>query len=452
MDQESPSTADVSTMSPAPNLNPLATRISAADFTMAVVGIGRVGLPLALSFADRGVTVVGVDRNPEHVDTVNGGILPFLEHGAEPLLKETLDLGTFRATTDSRTAVSEADVVVLTVGTPLDTNLRADTSQLVSALQEIGPGLQPGTLVITRSTISPGTTERVVVPTLEKLSGLKAGEDLFVAFCPERIAEGKAVEELRELPEIIGGIDEPSTEMAAAVFNLLSESKLIHRTDPLSAELAKLFTNVYRYVNFALANEYALIAEHYERDAHHIIQILRDGYDRAPIPMPGPAGGPCLSKDGYFLIEELTFPDFVLTAWKLNDSVPAHLVQRLRKAIKRTGVGLEETKVAVLGRAFKADIDDDRLSPAVRVVELLERLGANVAVHDPYLSDLPLDDALAGARGVILATNHSMYYKLDLSRLAELVDPECVIVDAWGVFDPKKADELGLELNTFGRG
>ena len=426
--------------------------IRSGRFTMAVIGIGRVGLPFALSFADVGVRVLGVDRDPAHVEKVNDGVLPFVEHGAEPLLKETLDLGTFEATTDSHSAVSKADVVVLTVGTPLNTDLRADTSQLVSALTEIGGALKPGTLVITRSTISPGTTERVVVPKLEELSGLIAGEDLFIAFCPERIAEGRAVEELRTLPEIIGGVDETSTDLAEAVFRLLSNDKLIHRTDPLSAELAKLFTNVYRYVNFALANEYALIAEHYERDAHHIIHILREGYDRAPIPMPGPAGGPCLSKDGYFLIEELTFPDFVLTAWKLNDSVPAHLVQRLKKAIKRHGVSLNKTKIAVLGKAFKADIDDDRLSPAVRVVELLERLGADVAVHDPYLSDLPLDDVLKDAHGVVLATNHSMYYKLDLSRLAELVHPDCVLVDAWGVFDPEKAAALGLELNTFGRG
>lgn len=439
-------------MAPGERFTHLHEKIDLLDFRLSVIGIGRVGLPLALSFADRGVQVLGVDRNPAHVDVVNDGVIPFLEPGAEPLLKEALDLGTFSATTDSEAAVASSDVVVLTVGTPLDTNLRADTSQLVAALTEVGSSLRPGTLVITRSTISPGTTERIVVPTLEQLSGLVAGEDLFVAFCPERIAEGKAVEELRELPEIIGGYDKLSTELAESVFRILSPTKLIHRTDPRSAELAKLFTNVYRYVNFALANEYALIAEHYERDAHHIIEMLRDGYERAPIPLPGPAGGPCLTKDGYFLIEELTFPDFVLTAWKLNDSVPAHLVQRLQAAIKRGGVSLASTKIAVLGKAFKADIDDDRLSPAVRVAELIERLGAQVVVHDPYLSEVPLDEALRGAHGVVLATNHSMYYKLDLARLAELVDPECVLIDAWGVFDPAVADELGLELNTFGRG
>ncbi len=434
------------------NLSDLQSRIADADFTMAVIGIGRVGLPFALSFADRGVKVLGVDRNPEHVELVNSGVLPFIEHGAEPLLKEALDVGTFEATTDSVGAVEEADVVVLTVGTPLNTDLRADTSQLVGALTEIGPALTPGTLVIARSTVSPGTTEHVVVPNLATLSGLTVGEDLFVAFCPERIAEGKAVEELRELPEIIGGFDETSGDLAEAVFALLNPEKLLHRSDPLSAELAKLFTNVYRYVNFALANEYALIAEHYERDAHQIIRMLRDGYKRAPIPLPGPAGGPCLSKDGYFLIEELTFPDFVLTAWKLNDSVPAHLVQRLRSGMKQQGLSMQDTKVAVLGQAFKADIDDDRLSPALRVIEMLERLGADVVVHDPYLSEVDLDHALRDAHGVILATNHSMYYQLELSRIAELVDADCVLVDAWGVFDAEEAEKAGLELNTFGRG
>ena len=439
-------------MSESPRSTHLLRRVEAANFTMAVIGIGRVGLPLALSFAHRGINVLGVDRNPDHVELINSGVLPFIEHGAEPLLKEALNEGNFHATIDSARAVGAADVVILTVGTPLNVDLRADTSQLESALQEIGPALTPGTLVITRSTISPGTTERVVVPTLERLSGLRLGHDLYVAFCPERIAEGKAVEELQELPEIIGGADEPSTVLAEAVFRVLSPDKLIHRSDPLSAELAKLFTNVYRYVNFALANEYALISEHYGRDAHQIIRMLREGYDRAPVPLPGPAGGPCLSKDGYFLIEELTFPDFVLTAWKLNDSVPAHLVSRLKIALERKGRVIKGMKVTVLGKAFKADIDDDRLSPAVRVAEMLERIGAQVVVHDPYLTDINLDRALEGAGGVVLATNHSVYSSIEMTRIAELVDPECVIVDAWAVFDPVEAEKAGLDLVTFGRG
>ena len=431
---------------------PLQERITNGSFNLSVVGIGRVGLPLALSFAKHGVHVIGIDRNPEHVELVNSGVMPFLERGAKTLLKDTLHGKTFQATTDTRSAVARSDVVVLTVGTPLSANLRADTSQLEDALEEIGPALSPDTLVITRSTVSPGTTERLVAPTLERLSGLQLGVDLFVAFCPERIAEGNALQELQQLPEIIGSTDELSGHLAEALFTLLGPDKLMNRTDPLSAELAKLFTNVYRYVNFALANEYALIAEHYGRDAHQIIRMLRQDYDRAPVPLPGPAGGPCLSKDGYFLIEELAFPDFVLTAWKLNDSVPAHLVRRLNEALKQAGHDISGLKITVLGRAFKADIDDDRLSPAVRVIEMLERLGANVVVHDPYIEDIELEDALENAIGVVLATNHRMYYDLDMARVAELVAPSCVIVDAWAVFDPGDALAKGLDLRTFGRG
>ena len=423
-----------------------------APTTLAVVGIGRVGLPLAISFAEAGLKVLGVDRDPDHVDRVNAGILPFIEEGAEEPLKRVINSGNLRATLDGPSAIAQADAVIVTVGTPLGSDFRADRSQVEAALAAWGGSLKEGALVVMRSTLSPGTTNNVVVPALEKATGRKLGDGLFVAFCPERIAEGKAMEELKTLPEIIGGVDDASSERAAALFRRLAPNKEIRIIDALSAELAKLYGNVYRYVTFALANEYALIAEHYGRDAHQIISTLRDGYDRAPVPLPGLAGGPCLSKDGYFLIEELTFPDFVLTAWKLNDSVPAHLVQRLRVAIQRSGQSMESTKIAVLGQAFKADIDDDRLSPAVRVVELLERLGADVAVHDPYLSDRQLDDVLAGAHGVILATNHSMYYKLDMARVAELVGPDCVLVDAWGVFDADAAEQAGLELNTFGRG
>jgi nucleotide sugar dehydrogenase len=292
----------------------------------------------------------------------------------------------------------------------------------------------------------------VVVPTLERLTGRTLGTGLFVAFCPERIAEGKAMEELRSLPEIVGGVDARSTQLAAELFRVLGPSKVIHRTDSLSAELAKLFGNVYRYVSFALANEYALISEHYGRDAHSIIGMVRDGYPRAPLPLPGPAGGPCLSKDGYFLIEELTFPDFVLTAWKLNDSVPIHMVDRVGAELDRRGVGYRGARVTVLGRAFKADIDDDRMSPSLRIIEALKRRGAEVVVHDPYLDPLPMEDALAGSSVVILATNHRVYRDLDPVKVAQLVADECVVGDCWGMFDPVEWEAAGLRVITLGKG
>ncbi|HSJ35608.1 MAG TPA: nucleotide sugar dehydrogenase [Acidimicrobiia bacterium] len=420
--------------------------------TLAVVGIGRVGLPLAISFAEAGLRVLGVDRDPAHVERVNAGILPFIEHGAEEPLKRVIDNGNLRATVDGPSAISQADAVIVTVGTPLGSDFRVDRTQVEAALSSWGGSLKPGALVVMRSTLSPGTTENLVVPTLERATGRKLGDGLFVAFCPERIAEGKAMEELKTLPEIIGGVDDASSERAADLFRRLAPDKEIRKTDSLSAELAKLYGNVYRYVTFALANEYALIAEHYGRDAHHIISTLRDGYSRAPVPLPGLAGGPCLSKDGYFLIEELTFPDFVLTAWKLNDSMAAHMVERLSRALEKQGKDLAGTKVAVLGQAFKADIDDDRLSPSLRVIEALERRQAEVRVHDPYLREETLDEVLRDAEAVVLATNHAQYGDIDPQYLADLVAEGCVVAECWAMFDPEAFAGQGIEVITLGRG
>jgi UDP-N-acetyl-D-mannosaminuronic acid dehydrogenase len=428
-----------------------AEAIRKGEATVAVVGIGRVGLPLAISFATAGFKVIGVDRDQAHVDRVNSGQLPFVEIGAQPLLEKALSEGTFAATSEAETAISEADAVVVTVGTPLGADLRADRSQVVAAIESWGHVLREGALVVMRSTLTPGTTDNLVAPALEKATGFTLGESLFVAFCPERIAEGKAMEELKSLPEIVGGVDAASTELAADLFRALSPDKQIRKLDALGAELAKLFGNVYRYVNFALANEYALIAEHYGRDAHEIITTLRDGYPRAPVPLPGLAGGPCLSKDGYFLIEELTFPDFVLTAWKLNDSMAAHMVDRMGAELTRRGKSFVGAKVAVLGQAFKADIDDDRLSPSLRVVEALERRRAEVHVHDPYLGTEGLDVVVKDAEAIILATNHREYYDIDAKSLADLAAPDCVVADCWNVFDPSEFNKAGLELITLGR-
>jgi len=430
----------------------LERRIESRDFTMTVVGIGRVGLPLAISFAMEGVRVFGVDRDLEHVQRVAAGDLPFVEHGAASQLMAVLGSGSFVPTGDAAGSLSESDVVVLTVGTPIGDGMQPDHSQIEAAAATLAANLRADTLVILRSTVAPGTTERVVVPAIEETTGLRLGKDLFVAFCPERIAEGRAIEELRQLPEIVGGVDEPSARLAGRVFQLLGPTKLIHLTDALSAELAKLFTNVYRYVNFALANEYGLIAEHYERDAHQIIKMLREDYPRAPIPLPGPAGGPCLSKDGYFLIQEISYPDFVLTAWKLNESIPVHVAQRLGRVMALGGRQLSGARVAVLGRAFKADIDDDRLSPSLRLIETLQRMGADVHVHDPYLPSESLEDALSEADAIVLATNHQVYGELDPKEVSKLVKPDCVVADCWAMLDAESWSLAGFEIFALGRG
>lgn len=423
----------------------LLDRIRDREARIAIVGMGRVGLPLAVAFASAGFRVSGVEPDEERRRSIELGKMPFQEPGAEPMLAAAVAAGSLTASALPGEVVPEADVIVLCLGTPLSSDLRPDYSQLASALQGLSPHVRAGQLIIQRSTVSPGTLERVVLPLFDT-------PGLLAAACPERIAEGKAMDELATLPEIVGGVDEHSADAAAALFATLGEGKPVHRTTPTSAELAKLFTNVYRYVNFALANEFALLAEYYRSDVHEILRLANADYPRAAIPSPGPAGGPCLSKDGYFLVEELSLPDFVLTAWKLNDSTPAYVVRRLARRLEARGARVSGTAVAVLGRTFKRDSDDERQSPAVRIIELLERSGASVRVHDPHTGGLGVEEALDGAGAFVLATNHSAFDDLDPSLVASRLVAPRVGIDCWGVLDREAFRSAGIELLTFGVG
>jgi UDP-N-acetyl-D-mannosaminuronic acid dehydrogenase len=429
----------------------LAERIARGEASVAIIGMGRVGLPLGIAFARAGLRVRGVDADPSRCREIELGKMPFHEPGSEQPLLDAVNTGALTVHQDPADAVPQADAIILCVPTPLAADLRADYGQLRAALDDLAPHLHPGQLLILRSTVSPGTLLKVVLPHLKEQVP-DVADRLLLAACPERIAEGQAMEELSDLPEIVGGMDAESTEAASALFLMLNPRKKLHRTDPTSAELAKLFTNVYRYVNFALANEFAILAEHYQVDAHRIVEMVNQGYPRASIPRPGPAGGPCLSKDGYFLVEELTLPDFVLLAWKLNDTMPAHVVRRLARRLATHGVDLAGTPVAVLGQTFKRNSDDVRQSPALRATDILRREGAQVRTHDPFIAGPPLREVLTGARAFILATNHSAYDTLTAEELLSTMEAPRVGVDCWGVLDRNAFTGAGIDLATLGVG
>jgi len=294
--------------------------------------------------------------------------------------------------------------------------------------------------------VPPGTTENVGRILAEK-TGLEPGRDFHLAYCPERILEGRALEELRTLPEIVGGWNEESSERAARLFRLLNPSKKILKVSPRVAELAKLFTNIYRYVNFALANQLALVAEHYGVDAYEAIRVANEDYPRSRIPLPGPAGGPCLYKDGYML-NYTPFIDFIKSAWHLNESIPLHLLSRMKE---RVG-SLFGKKVALLGLAFKADSDDTRQSPALKLLNALRAEGCEVVAHDPHVESAPLSSALSRAEVVVLAVNHSRFRELTPSLLAGMVKPGALLVDCWGFFNPSEVKKAGLKYLGLGRG
>ncbi len=397
--------------------------------TVSVVGVGRVGLPLAIFLAEMGHTVWGIDTDQNKIAVVNKGQMPFMEEGAGSLLKKHINKNLFVTTNFQN--VKKTDVIILTLGTPVDENMNPSLVQIDRALETIKPYLKKGQLLILRSTVSPGTTEYVESYLSEQ--GFKVGTNFYLAFCPERIAEGKSLSELSTLPQIVGGIEKNSTRKATQFFKDMGIE--VNAADSVSAELAKLFTNMYRYINFAIANEFMILAGNYHRDIYKVVDLVNKNYKRGGLSLPGLTGGPCLFKDGFFLIGDVPFADLIVTSWKINESIPLFLIKKIRERTKLRG-----KKAVILGLSFKAEIDDTRESLAFKVKKALERERANVFLHDPYVPgyQTDLNETLNGADLVFLATNHNFYKQMDINNVKKLVSENCIICDVWNVFKTNK--------------
>lgn len=410
---------------------------------IAVIGIGRVGLPFALVLAEEGFNVYGIGRDKEKIEKIKGGKMPFVEKDGERLLKKHVNKNFYPTVDYSK--VSECEYIILTLGTPIDENMNPVYDQINSVLEKIKPYLQKEQTLILRSTVAPTTTDYVKL-FINDIKGLQVGNNFYLAFCPERIAEGFAIEEIKSIPQIIGGVDSKSTEKAQSLFKKMGVETLV--SDDVSAELAKLFTNMYRYINFAVANEFMVLADNYNRDIYKIIGMVNHKYKRGGLTLPGLTGGPCLFKDGFFLISDLPFSDLISTSWKINESVPLLLVKRVKERTK-----LDGKKVALLGLAFKSDIDDIRESLSFKARKAFLRERAKVVLHDPYVKKYIYQEiesdvykAVTGADVVFIATNHKEYKNLDIKKIIKLVSKDCIICDVWNVFKTDKivftADQL----------
>jgi UDP-N-acetyl-D-mannosaminuronic acid dehydrogenase len=400
----------------------------AFEYDVSVVGLGRVGLPLALSFADRGLDTIGIDKDTEPIESVRAGVMPFQERGTQELLERVVQKGGLRLSERIEDAAA-ARHIVLTVGTPSLWHIEIDISDIRAVLDALLPVLRHGHVLVLRSTVAPGTTD-FVAGYLEQQRGLVIGQDVFVAHAPERIAENHFVEEIATLPHIVGGVDEPSTDAVAALFEVFGSR--IERTTPAQAELAKIWTNIYRYANFALPNLLMMNCEQYGANVFDVIDLINRDYPRGGIAMPGLTGGTCLRKDFAFSEERSNAPGMLMSVSRVNESIPYFLVEGMKR---RLG-SLRGRKVAVLGLTFKRDSDDLRDSLAPKLMRLLERELATVVAHDPHapVASEALDDALTGADVVVVATNHSEFGDAGtLSALAERTAEGCLVVDPWNV-------------------
>jgi UDP-N-acetyl-D-mannosaminuronic acid dehydrogenase len=407
------------------------------SYDVAIIGCGRVGLPLALAFADRGLRTLGIDNDAERLGAVRSGRMPFAEPGADEVLKRTQVAWSERAAD-----AAQADAIVLTLGTPSFSHIEIDMRDIRAVLDDLLPVLRPGHVLVLRSTIAPGTTE-FVAGYLAKHRGLDVGREVFVAHVPERIAAGRFFDEIGTLPCIVGGVGERSGEEAGRLFEVLGAP--IVRTSPVEAELAKIWTNILRYAMFALPNRLMMECEQYGANVFEVIDLINRDYPRGGMPLPGFTAGTCLRKDFTFSEERSPAPGMLLAVSRVHESVPLFVVEGLKR---RLGT-LNGRKVAVLGLAFKADTDDERDSLAHKLVRLLERELADVAVHDPHVSTptQSFADAILDADAVVVATNHSEFRGREVLRaIADSAKGDAVLADPWNCFGTEQVFARPAEL------
>jgi UDP-N-acetyl-D-mannosaminuronic acid dehydrogenase len=388
------------------------------DFDVCVVGgCGHVGLPLAITFARAGLKVGVYDINQAAIRQVRAGRMPFLEAGAEPALREvigrTLEVG------DDPGYVTRSKYVVVVIGTPVDEHLNPTFHAMRRFFARLIPHLVDGQCIILRSTVYPGTTEKV--RDLVAASGRK----VHIAFCPERVAEGKAMEELSELPQIVTGCDDVAVEMADELFGRIARYTI--RLSPIEAELTKIFANVWRYIQFATANQFFMMAADYGLDFYRIYDALVRDYPRmAGLPRSGFAAGPCLFKDTMQLAAANN-NNFALghAAMLINEGLPNFLVRHARQRFP-----LERMRVGLLGMAFKAESDDPRESLSYKLRKVLEYEAAEVLCTDVYIEDpafRPLEEVVARSELLFVGAPHREYRDLAL--------PDSMpVVDIWNVF------------------
>jgi nucleotide sugar dehydrogenase len=422
---------------------------------IAVVGLGYVGVTLAVSLAEIGFHVVGWDANPTVRASLQKGIPHVYERGLESLLRTQL-ADTRLVIADSASQINDCHVYIVAVPTPVKDDGKPDLNLLQKATETTARYLQSGDLVILRSTVPVGTCRGLVNQTIEACTSLHVGSDIGVAFAPERTIEGRALEELRALPQIIGGFDRWSLEAASRIFNRLT-STVVHMKSLEEAELVKLINNSSRDLAFAFANEIAIVCEQYNQDAFRVIEAANLGYPRNPVSLPSPGvGGSCLKKDPHFLaaLYPPHLPEIAAIGRKVNEMMPTRVTKRVLDALKEMGKSLSGAEIFLLGFAFKGDPEntDLRDSPTLQVVEFLLGQVDRITGFDPIVSReaveatgvswRSVEDGFAQADAVLFMNNHRDFSKLDVYGLIKTMKLPGIFFDGWHLFNPEEVEKI----------
>ena len=421
--------------------------------TVCVIGLGYVGLPLAVRASERGYRVLGLEMDAKKVELINQGKSPI----EEKFLEENLQKFKVEASTDEK-IISEADIVLICVPTPVDKNYFPDLGPVIGATKLAVKNLKKGALVVLESTVNPGVSEEVVRPLFEE-AGFKVGEDVFIAHCPERINPGDPKWNVTNIPRVVGSFDEQGLKLAKEFYESIVDATIRPMKSIREAEAVKIVENSFRDINIAFVNELAKSFDRLDIDVKDVIlgASTKPFAFMAHFPSCG-VGGHCIPVDPYYLIEHAKKKSgfehkFLSLAREINNSMPSYTVELLQDALNEINVPLKGAKVALLGISYKANVDDVRESPSLKIIELLEEHQADFKVFDPHIlgksTVKTLDEALDGAVAIILATDHNEFKSIDPQIFKDKNIK--VIVDGKNCLDKDKIRELGIIYEGIGR-
>ena len=431
-----------------------------------VIGIGRIGLPTALSFAKSGLQTIGVDINEKLVENINSGKFPLKdEPGYDEIFDSVLKTKKFSATTKIEDAVPNSDLILLSLPTPMDENNIPDYSALRTVSSKLSDILSPNSLVIVESTVEPGFIEDEMISLISKSGRLEIEKSFFIGVCPENANPGEILHDFTNLPRLVGGINLNITKIIKSIYNFVFSVELVEMPDCKTANVVKLTTNVFRDINIAFINELSLMFEKLGIDTNKVLEAAKKKYN-FQVHYPGAGvGGPCLPINSYQLLNTARRTGVKLgiieSGRKINEKMPDHVIDLISDAFRESNIRLDGSDILIFGVSYKPNVKDIQLTPAEHIIEKLKNLGANVHIYDPYftstkifgidtLTTIPDENILKTMNAAVIVTGHDSFKSFKISNFSLMKNP--ILIDTRGIFEPRDAKDANLIFRGLGRG
>ena len=440
--------------------------LNSKTLRVCVIGVGRIGLPTALSFAKSGLQTIGVDINEKLVENINSGKFPLKdEPGYDEIFDNVLKTKKFSATTKIEDAVPNSDLILLSLPTPMDENNVPDYSALRTVASKLSDILSPNSLVIVESTVEPGFIEDEMISLISKSGRLEIEKSFFIGVCPENANPGEILHDFTNLPRLVGGINLNITKIIKSIYNFVFSVELVEMPDCKTANVVKLTTNVFRDINIAFVSELSLMFEKLGIDTNKVLEAAKKKYN-FQVHYPGAGvGGPCLPINSYQLLNTARRTGVKLgiieSARKINEKMPDHVIDLISDAFRESNIRLDGSDILIFGVSYKPDVKDIQLTPAEHIIKKLKNLGANVHIYDPYftstkifgidtLTTIPDENILKTMNAAVIVTGHDSFKSFKISNFSLMKNP--ILIDTRGIFEPRDAKNANLIFRGLGRG